>query len=105
MQKDKLRLPLAAVAREKLKPEAMVVLPLVEAEAAAGPPAPVQEGGGNLSNDPPVFVAMVGKKQLRRLHHREGCGAAFAELREMIPLEDLQGAEYHAERRPAKGYR
>ena len=31
MQKDKLRLPLAAVAREELKPEAMVVLPLVEA--------------------------------------------------------------------------
>ena len=100
MQKDKLRLPLAAVAREELKPEAMV-----EAEAAAGPPAPVQEGGGNLSNDPPFFIAMVGKKQLRRLHHRGGCGAVPAELREMIRLEDLQGAEYRAKRRPAKGYR
>ena len=80
MQKDKLRLPLAAVAREELKPEAMVVLPLVEAEAAAGPPAPVQEGAGNLSDDPPFVIAVVGKKRLRRLHRQGGCGATPAEL-------------------------
>eukprot|EP00439_Symbiodinium_sp_Y106_P081707 s1379_g20.t2 len=71
------------------------VLPLVEAEAASGPPAPVQEGGDSLSDDPPFLVpnTVVGKNRLRRLHRRGGCGATPADLRDMIPLENLQGIE------------
>ena len=84
-----------AVAREELQPLGVDVLPLVEAEAASGPPAPVQEGGDSLSDDPPFLVpnTVVGKNRLRRLHRRGGCGATPADLRDMIPLENLQGIE------------
>ena len=90
IQKEKLKLALPDVAREELQPVAVV-----EEEEAAGPPAPVQEGDDSLSDDPPFFIAVVGKNRLRRLHRRGGCGTTPADLCEMIPLEDLQGAEYH----------
>ena len=62
-----------AVAGEELQPLGVDVLPLVEAEAASGPPAPVQEGGDSLSDDPPFLVpnTVVGKNRLRRLHRRQ----------------------------------
>ena len=42
----------------------------------------------------PYFIAIVGKKRLRRLHRRGGCGTDPAELHEVEWVETLQGAVY-----------
>ena len=44
--------------------------------------------------DSPYFIAIVGKKRLRRLHRRGGCGTDPAELHEVEWVETLQGAVY-----------
>ena len=44
--------------------------------------------------DLPYFIAIVGKKLLRRLHRRGGCGTDPAELHEVEWVETLQGAVY-----------
>ena len=43
---------------------------------------------------PPYFIAVVGKRQLRRLHRHGGCGTVPADLREMIALQSLQDPVY-----------
>ena len=44
--------------------------------------------------DAPYFIAIVGKKRLRRLHRRGGCGTDPADLHEVEWVENLQGAVY-----------
>ena len=43
---------------------------------------------------PPYFIAVVGKRRLRRLHRHGGCGTVPADLRETIALQSLQDAVY-----------
>ena len=42
----------------------------------------------------PLFVALVGKRRLRRLHRKNGCDTARDDLLEMVPVFYLKSAEY-----------
>ena len=46
------------------------------------------------SEDAPYFISVVGKKRLRRLRRKGGCGTVPGDLRETMPLLHLRGAEY-----------
>lgn len=50
-------------------------------------PVPAQE-----DSDAPYFISIVGKKRLRRLHRRGGCGTDPSDLREVDLLFSLDGA-------------
>ncbi|CAE7027742.1 unnamed protein product [Symbiodinium natans] len=43
---------------------------------------------------PAYFIAVVGKRRLRRLHRQGGCGTVPADLLEMLPLQSLKNAVY-----------
>ena len=43
----------------------------------------------------PYFVTVVGKKRLRRLHRRGGCGVSMLEVQESEPVSDLKGLAYN----------
>ena len=46
------------------------------------------------ADNPPFYIAVVGKRRLRRLHRRGGCGTDPDDLHEMVPVYELQEAEY-----------
>lgn len=65
--------------------------PPVSAPAAP----PLAEDGkafAEACSEAPYFISIVGKKRLRRLHRRDGCGTVPAELHHVELVEDLSGA-------------
>ena len=46
------------------------------------------------ADNPPFYIAVVGKRRLRRLHRRGGCGTDPDDLHEMVPVYELQEAEF-----------
>ena len=62
-----------------------------EVGARAPMPAILQAQAEDL---PPFYIAIVGKGRLRRLHRKGGCGTAARDLREMLPVFELQDAVY-----------
>ena len=64
---------------------------MVAVDARAPMPAVLQARAEEL---PPFYIAIVGKGRLRRLHRKGGCGTATRDLREMLPVFELQDAVY-----------
>ena len=55
----------------------------------------VSEEVDDAESPSPYFVTVVGKKRLRRLHRRGGCGVSMLEVQESEPVWDLKGIMYN----------
>ena len=86
-QRDLLQLP-RKWHQKLLLPASVAELPDLSPAVSAAP----EQGCDCL--DAPYFIAIVGKKRLRRLHRRGGCGTDPADLHEVEWVENLQGAVY-----------
>ena len=71
-------------------PEPLVPAPSVSAEAVE-----TVEDVDDADLHSPFFVTVVGKKRLRRLHRRGGCGVSVLEVQESEPVWDLKGLVYN----------
>ena len=90
--REVLMIPSAVIAAARVTADASLVKSLDET------PPERQEVNDVLvdaADSAPFFLAVLGKRRLLRLHKAGGCPATPSELREVIPLWSLDGAEYH----------
>ncbi|CAE7822629.1 unnamed protein product [Symbiodinium necroappetens] len=76
---------------QHVRPNSASAADAPEVAARAPMPAILQAQAEEL---PPFYTAIVGKGRLRRLHRKGGCGTASRDLREMLPVFELQDAVY-----------